>query len=110
MDEQNFIQVVGRDTHIHAMKVDVEGFLVLQSTIDLWRRGKIIHMVLELRPAQISMFHELYEANYLCGPYNDEVYSDFPSFESYEHSAHSADGTFVDCSCHLRGTEFPWTA
>ena len=50
---------------ITIMKIDVEGAeeLVLKSSANLWKAGRIRHLIMETRRTQFGLFEQLFEAN-----------------------------------------------
>merc|ERR1712216_552954 len=99
--------VVDFDEDITVMKIDVEGAeeLVLRSSANLWKAGRIRHIIMETRQTQFGMFEQLYEANFVCG-FDDKLFKNFPLMFKGLVSRKMSDAQYVDAVCHLRGTEF----
>lgn len=96
---------VNYDADITVMKIDVEGAeeLVLRSSANLWKTGRIRHIIMETRRAQFGMFEQLFEANFVCG-FDDKLFESFPSMFKGLTSRKMTDSQYVDAVCHLRGT------
>lgn len=92
---------------ITVMKIDVEGAeeLVLSSSANLWKAGRIRHLIMETRRTQFGLFEQLFEADFVCG-FDDKLFENFASMLKGLTSRKMSDAEYVDAVCHLRGTEY----